>query len=386
MNSIETARIISAMLVIMICSTCSDGPKQDNPADQTTYDEVYGSQIPTKFEVDPFWPKRLPNNWILGEVAGVATDANDHVWIVQRPGTLDEREIGAIQSPQAAECCSPAPSVIEFDPNGNVLQAWGNPDTTQQWITLEHGIFIDQGGNVWISGAPDHVVLKFSNVGKLLLQLGEYGQTDGSNNTTLLGGPADIAVDTGANEVYIADGYGNRRVIVFDATSGEYKRHWGAYGEPPHDEDLPAYNPGEQPLKSFRNPVHALRISVDNLVYAADRVNNRIQVFNKDGSFVTESFVATETLGAGAVWDIELSPDPNQTYMYIADGMNMKVWILNRSSLEVIGSFGHGGRNAGQFGWIHNLAMDSKGNLYTTEVRPGKRIQKFRPVVDEALD
>ena len=184
----------------------------------------------------------------------------------------------------------PAPSVIELDPNGNVLQAWGSPDTTQQWITSEHGIFVDQDGNVWIGGSRDQVVLKFSNDGKLLLQLGEYGQTNGSNDASLLGGPADIAVDTGANEVYIADGYGNRRVIVFDATSGEYKRHWGAYGDPPHDDELPAYNPEDQPLKSFRNPVHSVRISVDNLVYAADRVNNRIQVFNKDGSLLRNHF------------------------------------------------------------------------------------------------
>ncbi len=205
----------------------------------------------------------------------------------------------------------------------------------------------------------------------------------GSNDTTNLSGPADIAVDKEANEVYIADGYGNRRIIVFDATSGYYKRHWGAYGELPHNDELPAYNPEDQPLKSFRNPVHAVRISNDNLVYVADRVNNRVQVFNKDGTFVTESFVAKETLGSGAVWDIDLSPDPNQTYMYVAGGMNMKVWILNRSNLEVIGSFGYGGRNAGQFGWVHNVAMDSKGNLYTTEVKPGKRIQKFRPVAND---
>jgi sugar lactone lactonase YvrE len=169
-------------------------------------------------------------------------------------------------------------------------------------------------------------------------------------------------------------------VIVFDATTGQYKRHWGAYGEVPNDGELPAYNPNDPPIKSFRSAVHSIGLSNDNLVYVADRANNRIQVFGKDGSFIKESFIAKETLGSGAVWDIELSPDPNQTYMYIADGMNMKVWILDRLSLAVVGSFGHGGRNAGQFGWIHNLAMDSKGNLYTSEVRPGKRIQKFKPV------
>ena len=276
------------------------------------------------------------------------------------------------------------PAVIEFDPEGNFLQAWGNPDTTRAWITNEHGIFVDHEDNVWIGGSSsnDQVVLKFSHDGELLLKIGEWGVTKGSNDTGHLGGPADIAVDPDANEVYIADGYGNRRVIVFDAISGEYKRHWGAYGEVPHDSELPDYDPNIQPIRSFRNPVHAVRLSNDNLVYAADRVNNRIQVFKKDGTFVQEFIIAKPTLGAGSVWDIELSPDEDQTYMYIADAMNRKVWILKRKNLEVIGSLGRGGRNAGEFGWIHNLAMDSKGNLYTTEVEPGKRIQKFRPVSD----
>ena len=378
-QSRQLTKLIGLILVAAIYSTCSDAPNQVDSGDNLTIDEDYITQAPTKFEVDPFWPQRLPNNWILGEVAGIAVDKNDHIWIVQRPATLDERELGARQNPPQGECCIPAPSVIEFDPEGKVLQAWGNPDTTQQWITLEHGIYVDSEDNIWIRGAADHVVLKFSNSGEQLLQLGDYGQTNGSNDTALLGGPADIAVDTEANEVYIADGYGNRRVIVFDATSGEYKRHWGAYGQTPDDQELPVYNPEEQPHKSFRNPVHGIRLSIDNQVYVADRINNRIQVFQKDGSFVRESIVAKETLGGGAVWDIELSPDPDQTYVYVADAMNTKVWVLNRGSLEVIGSFGHGGRNAGQFGWIHNLAMDSKGNLYTAEVRPGKRIQKFNP-------
>ncbi len=384
MNSKETVRFISAIFVIMICSMCSDGPKQGNPEEQKSKVEIYYSQKPTKFEVDPTWPKRLPNNWILGEVAGIATDANDHIRILQRPGTLNNREKGAMQDPQTAECCIAAPSVIEFDQEGNVIQAWGNPDTTRRWITVEHGIFVDQEENVWVGGSfGDHVVLKFSNSGEMLLQIGKYGHTNGSNDTELLGAPAEMAVDLEVNEVYVADGYLNRRVIVFDATSGSYKRHWGAYGDAPNDEKLPDYNPNDQPLKSFRSPVHSVKLSKDNLVYLADRVNNRIQVFKKDGSFVKEAFVAKKTLGSGAVWDIELSSDPNQTYMYIADGMNMKVRILNRANLEVIGTFGHGGRNAGQFGWVHNVAMDSKGNLYTAEVEPGKRIQKFRPVEND---
>lgn len=383
MNAHSIKRIVSPLLFTAIFSACLEQAKQNNSADPAIQDKHYTSQSPTKFKVDPFWPRRLPNNWILGEVAGIATDANDHVWILQRPRSVDDREKGAMQNPRTAECCATAPSVIEFDQEGNVVQAWGNPDTTQRWITMEHGIFVDDESNVWIGGSfGDHVVLKYSNDGDLLLQIGEYGKKNGSNDSTLLGAPADMAVDVEANEVYIADGYRNRRIIVLDATTGNYKRHWGAYGEPPHDDPLPAYDPESPPLKSFRSPVHAVCLSNDNLVYVADRANNRIQVFKKDGAFVSESFIAKETLGNGAVWDIELSKDLEQTKIYIADGMNMKVWILDRSSLKVIGSFGHGGRNAGQFGWIHNLAMDAHGNLFTAEVRPGKRVQKFKAVAD----
>lgn len=379
------AKLTIAILLIILCSSCTESHKEGRSAGNVNHGEISASNSPTEFAVDPFWPRALPNNWILGEVPGVAVDVNDHVWIIQRPHTLDEREIRATAKPSQAECCYPAPDVIEFDHDGHVIEAWGNPDTTRQWIANGHGIYVDDNGFVWISGShwtDDHIVLKLTKEGKQLLQIGQYGQTNGSNDTTLLGSPADIAVDTESNEVYIADGYRNRRIIVFDATTGAYKRHWGAYGERPHDNELPPYSPAEEPLRSFRSPVHAVCLSHDGLVYVADRTGDRIQVFHKDGTFVTESFVAKETLGGGSVWDIALSRDPGQTYMYIADGMNMKVWILNRSSLEIIGSFGHGGRNAGQFGWIHNLAMDSKGNLYTVEVAPGKRIQKFKPVAE----
>jgi hypothetical protein len=364
----------STTILLLILAACT---RQDHGASG----EAYVSQNPARFEVDPFWPKPLPNHWILGEVAGVATDARDHVWIVHRPKSLTDRETAASQRPPAAECCIPAPSVIEFDPDGNVVQAWGGQDSTRQWPAVEHGIFVDDDGNVWIGGnsAADQVVLKFSTDGKQLLQIGEWGVTKGSHDTSHLGRPADMAVDTVANEVYIADGYGNRRVIVFDSETGVYKRHWGAYGESVNDDELPPYNPLDKPLKFFRNPVHAVRLSADNLVYVADRTGDRIQVFRKDGTFVKESVIAGETLGMGSVWDIELSPDVNQTYLYVADGMNMKIRILERTTLSEVGSLGQGGRNAGQFGWVHNLAMDSKGNLYTGEVRPGMRVQKFRP-------
>ncbi len=370
MKSIPFLSVI--FVLALACST---------PTAETTSTEPYVSQAPTQFEVDPFWPKPLPNHWILGEISGVHVDANDHVWVLQRPGSLTERELGAAQNPAESECCVAAPSVIEFDSEGNVVQAWGRSDDTPVWFASEHGLFVDEEGNVWVGGnnEKDDVIVKFSRTGKPLLQIGEWGVSNGSNDTAHLGGPADIAVDNAAGEVYVADGYRNRRVIVFDANTGAYKRHWGAYGEKPDDTPLQPYVANETPIRSFRI-THSVRISRDNLVYVADRPNNRIQVFQKDGTFVREAFLAQHTLRTGAIWDITLSPDEEETYLYAADGMNMKVWILDRATLEVVGSFGRGGRMAGEFGWLHNIAMDSKGNMYAVEVIPGQRVQKFRPV------
>jgi DNA-binding beta-propeller fold protein YncE len=341
-------------------------------------DQVNSTGVPV-FDVDPHWPKPLPNNWILGQVAGVAVDARDHVWIVHRPLSLTPNEIGAAQQPPIADCCDPAPPVIEFDQEGNVVQAWGGSDTHAPWPDGEHGIYVDYQDNVWVgtSSAEGQVVLKFNRAGERLLQIGEFGQTGGSNDPALLGRPTDITVDPATNEVYVSDGYGNRRVIVFDAESGEYKRHWGAYGEPPDDAELEPYDPDAEPIRTYRNPVHSVRISNDDLVYITDRVSNRFQVFQKNGQYVTETFIAPSTLSMGSVWDIDFSPDAEQTYMYVADGTNNKVWILTRDNFEIVGQFGRNGRYAGQFHWLHSLAVDSHGNIYTGEVDTGMRVQRF---------
>jgi DNA-binding beta-propeller fold protein YncE len=364
-NDATTLAVLLALGSVLGALACSGGP-------------VTNSGVPT-FEVDPHWPLPLPNNWIIGQVSGVAVDSRDHVWIVHRPGSLTPNEIGSAQEPPISECCDPAPPVIEFDQQGNVVQAWGGLDTHDPWPNAEHGIFVDYQDNVWIasSGAAADVVLKYSSEGELLLQIGEIGQTGGSDNTSLLGGPTDIAVDASTNEVYISDGYGNRRVIVYDAESGEYKRHWGAYGETPDDGEFEPYDPDAEPLRTFRNPVHSVRISSDDLVYVSDRVGNRFQVFQKNGEYVTEEFIAPATLSMGSVWDIDFSPDAEQTYMYVADGTNNKVWILTRENFEIVGEFGRNGRYAGQFHWLHSLAVDSFGNIYTGEVDTGMRAQRF---------
>ncbi|MCY4119547.1 MAG: hypothetical protein OXG72_01320 [Acidobacteria bacterium] len=326
-----------------------------------------------QFRVDPFWPS-LPEDWMLGQAAGVAIDADDHVWLVHRPLTLDARQRG-----EEGMCCVPAPPVIEFAPDGTVLRSWGGPGEGYDWPASEHGIHIDHEGHVWIGGnaAGDAHILKFTADGEFLLQIGNPGQSRGSNDTENLGRPAGIRVDPEANEVYVADGYGNRRIIVFDADSGEYKRHWGAYGERPDDSELPPYDPDAEPIRHYRSPVHDVAIANDGLVYVADRTNDRLQVFRKDGTFLREAFVRPETLGSGSVSGVTLSIDPDQRWLFIPDGTNNVIWILDRESLEVVDHFGRLGKYAGQFYRLHNLAIDSEGNLYTTEVNVGQRIQKF---------
>ncbi len=343
------------------------------------------------FAVDPMWPKPLPNRWLVGAVVGVAVDSRDHVFIVHRPGTLQPNETRSIWGA--------APPVLEFDPEGNVVNAWGGPGSGYEWPDLEHGIHVDDDDNVWLAGGgpKDSQILKFTRQGKFLMQIGHKGQNAGSNDTENLGGAAHMMVDRSASELFVADGYVNHRVIVFDAGTGAYKRHWGAYGNKPDDsyfeeagEHLPSpfsgavqhenrpsqYDPEGPPAPQFRI-VHAVRISRDELLYVCDRTNDRIQVFRKDGTFVKEAFVARKTLGSGSVWDIAFSTDPAQTYLIVPDGTNQQIWILLRETLQVVTAFGGAGHWAGQFYGAHNIAADSKGNLYVTETYEGKRVQKF---------
>jgi DNA-binding beta-propeller fold protein YncE len=333
-----------------------------------------------RFQVDPSWPRPLPNNWIMGQASGVAVDDRDHVFVLQRPRSLTDDEKAATFKPPRTKCCVPAPPVLEFDADGQLVRAWGGPGQGYDWPETEHGINIDHKGFVWIggNGPRDGHVLKFTREGRFVLQIGKPGPQTTSGDLTRLGRPADTEVDPQTNEVYVADGYHNHRVIVFDADTGAYKRHWGAYGRTPTDDKLPPYDPAAPPAPQFGNPVHCVKISRDGLVYVCDRVNNRIQVFRKDGTFVKELVVARETLAQGSVWDLELWIDPKQTFLLNADGANNEVRTLRRETGAVVGAFGRNGRNAGEFHWVHNLAVDSKGNIYTTEVDTGKRAQKFR--------
>ena len=358
-----------------------------------------------RFEVDPLWPKPLPNHWVLGSVTGVAVDGQDHIWVTNRgTDSLGNNEKGAILNPPTG-CCVPAPQVLEFDQAGNLVSHWGGPGQGFDWPQSTGGITVDHKGNVWIAaagqpepasgraaGAPaaaggrgaasaaqrpqDAHVIKFSRTGQFLLQIGHAGKVEGSDSKTGLNRPAGVRVDPASNEVYVADGLGNHRVVAFDAESGAYKRHWGAYGDKPDDAVPGPYDPNAPPAKQFRT-VSCAAVAKDGLVYVCDRQNDRIQVFQKDGKFLRESFVSKSTLGDGSVWDIAFSSDPQQRFIYVADGHDKKVFILRRDTLEVVSSFGDGGRLAGQFYGVGSIAVDSKGNVYTGETYEGKRVQKF---------
>jgi len=387
-RSLVAGASVVALLVIMGIS--------QSVLERTAAAQNKGAVQAPRFEVDPLWPKPLPNHWILGSTIGVWVDTDDHVWIIHRStATLGNNE-KTLETKQG-ECCAGAPPILEFDQEGNLLRHWGGPGQGYEWPDSNHGIFIDYKGNVWIggNGGPDSHILKFTKDGKFLLQVGKKGArrkegagagnqegqvagfVGGSNDQVSFGRVAKIFVDAKANEAYIADGYLNKRVAVLDADTGKMKRYWGAYGNKPDDTPLPPYNPSNPPAQQFYNPVHCADMSVDRLIYVCDRVGDRLQVFTPEGKFVKEQWYAKNTLNAGSVWDIAFSKDAQQKYIFMADGVNEKVKVIDRQTLEELTTFGDGGRYPGQFYGVHSIAIDSKGNLYTTETYEGKRIQRF---------
>ena len=360
-------------------ATGACGGATDSDVDTTQSPATLATGSIPMFQVDASWPKEMPNLWILGSVTSVFVDSNDHVWITHLPETLTPEETSAVQDPPIGECCLPAPVVIEFDADGNVVQGWGDPSTqdVSELPRNAHGLFIDHNDNVWIGTFRHHRVMKFTRSGQLLMTIGEYDNNRGSNDTNFLGGPAGIWVDPEDNEVFIADGYRNRRVVVYDGDTGDYLRHWGAYGEVPDDSYSYAQEgPEGSPPLQF-STVHGVVGANDGLIYVADRRGNRIQVFQQNGEFVMEKIIAPETLASGSAFVIALSPDDNQEWLYLADGTNHKVWILHREDLEIVGQFGRGGRQVGQFLRPHGMGIDSHGNLYVGEASTGRRIQKF---------
>jgi sugar lactone lactonase YvrE len=362
--------LVSAACVAILIGAFGRGPAVELIAGQAAAD----SRVP-QFEYDPTWPKQpFPNNWIIGNVIGLDVDAKDHVWVLHRPATVTDQEKGASVGQPDAECCRAAPPVLELDAAGSLIQAWG-PAPGTPWVDSEHGISVDHKDNVWIGSPSDSLLLKFTRAGKFQMQIGEKGhKTPTSTDPKILGGPNGV-VDPVTNELYVADGYRNRRVIVFDADTGAFKRQWGAYGKPADDSVPWAFKPDGPPASQFQN-VTGVSISRDGLVYVCDRGNSRVQVFKKDGTFIKEQLISPRT-PRGTVDTIAFSPDPEQRYAYVADPRNMKIWILRRSDLQILGSFGRPGHFGGGFTSSAYVAVDSKHNLYVGEGQDGKRVQRF---------
>ena len=379
-----------------------------------------GDVMVPKFEVDPLWPKPLPNGWIIGQTIGAAVDAHDNVWIVHRPGSLEQKEVYATRN--ESDCCTAAPDVLEFDPKGNLLHHFGKADG-HDWPSSTHGITVDKDGNVWlgangagqpadyapgsaeqfaprrtpapvataVSGATagaeagggslcvqgkyhDSFILKFTPDGKFLGEIGTANGSRGSLDTHNVCGVATIRFIPGTNEIIAADGYGNHRVSVWDATTMQFKRMWGAYGKPPTDLAVPHYDVNSP---QFGNPVHCAQPSNDGLIYVCDRTNNRMQVFKTDGTYLKQYTMEVNTRGDGSIWEIAFSKDPAQKFMYISDGSNEKIHVFDRQTMKELYWFGGGGRQPGQFYAVHSIVTDSKGNIFTSETYRGQRVQKF---------
>ena len=407
MNDLKTLFVLAAPLGLFACSEVETATAETplapaaaaeaGPALIDAYSQRFADRPIPQFKVDPAWPE-IPSDLILGQMPGVAVDSHDNVWVIQRPNSLGFSDTGADREPPIAVCCKAAPHVVKFAQDGTFLSAWGGPeivpdiDGVEQWPANVHGIYVDENDTVWIggNGDNDHVVLNFTAEGEFIRQYGQREQTAGNFDRATLGNPADAHHDPEANELVIADGYINKRVIGFDTEANEFSRFFGAYAVAPDaetregtfDQSQASSNSdgGANPTaESFGDIVHCVNKGPDGLIYVCDRRNNRIQVFGKNDAgettFVKDIVVAAETGGTRSASDVAWSPDG--TYMYVADMMNGQVWILDAETHEFLGAVGRNGRYPGEFIWLHSVDVDSDGNLYTTEVSTGRRVQKF---------
>ncbi len=372
-NKNKTLQTI-AILVVGIVGTVACSP---SGLDETGSAQAGATvqQVP-QFRAEGSWPK-LPSQWVMAVVSSTWIDDQDHLWVLQRPSTLSDQE-----KPSAA------PPVLEFDANGNFVQGWGGPGVGYEWPQTEHGIYIDPKSFVWIGGnGNEDQILKFTRAGEFVMQIGEGGAPKTNSDTANLWRPADMFVHASTNELFVADGYGNKRVIVFDADTGAFKRMWGAFGSVPADDPpLPGEPMGPDGASQFMPPVHAVKVSTDGLVYVADRGGRRVQIFTIDGKFVDQVFIGREChapdCGNGqTAAGLAFSPDPEQRYLYVANRSQAQIMVFDRKTLDFLDGFGSWGSGAGQFGTLHHLSVDSTGNLYTAEVTPlkpeNRRVQKF---------
>jgi len=365
-----TLRSWPTLCALLVLALCLD----DNARAQS-------SKRPPEFKVDPTWPT-IPNNWVLGEVTSISVDRHDNIWVLHVPQSVPE-----------AQRVNAAPPVLEFDSKGKLLKSWGGPQNGAQWLGREHGIFVDANDFVWIGGragwprattpgVSDDMIMKFTTAGKLVMQIGMSGASTGNLDTANVHQATDVFVDTKAREVYAADGYGNKRVIVFDSETGKFKRMWGAFGSAPpatFGPNLPTPQPQTTPdgPPEFGLP-HAIKVSSDGIVYVADRINNRIQMFTRDGKFLKQVRVTNEGSDVVPVpAGFAFSPDAKQQFLYVVDSGPMRVVIFDRQTMTQIGVVGSKGKDAGQFDIVHHMAADSKGNLYTAEIVNNRRAQKF---------
>jgi len=331
--------------------------------------------------VDPNWPT-IPNNWVLGEVTSISVDKQDHIWVLHVPQSIPD-----------TQRANAAPPVLEFDQSGKLLTSWGAPADGSPWPGREHGIFVDDNNFVWIGGragwprattpgVSDDMILKYTTAGKFVMQIGKSGQSKGNLDTDNVHQATDVFVDTRAKEVYAADGYGNKRIIVFDSETGKFKRMWGAFGnQPPATFAANAATPQPQTTpdgpQEFGLP-HAIKVSRDGVVYLADRINNRVQLFTREGKFLKQ--VRLTNAGSDVVpvpAGFAFSPDAKQQYLYVVDSGPMRVVIFDRATMTAIGSVGMRGPKPGDFDIVHHMAADSKGNLYTAEIVTNRRAQRF---------
>jgi DNA-binding beta-propeller fold protein YncE len=325
-----------------------------------------------RFEVDPSWPKLFPKLWVTGDVAGTCIDAQDHVFIVNRNNL----------TPDEQKNSHPSPPVMEFDPEGNVVNSWGDRKILPSGSL--HGCTVDGEGNVWLGGSGDGIIQKYTHDGsKLLLQIGTRGQLDTSNGKpngnamnsshTMMNKPACIAIDPANGDIYVSDGYGNKRVVVFDK-EGHFLRQWGQQGTVTQTEA------GVGGV--FLDTVHCVAIDNAGLVYVCDRKGDRVEVFDKMGTFKKNIYIKKGTGYirdlAGSAWWVAFSRDPGQKYMYVSDGGNEVVWTLDHSTGEILSGFGQPGHQVGNFSFLHTIAIDSQGNLIAGETINGRRVQKFK--------
>jgi DNA-binding beta-propeller fold protein YncE len=336
---------------------------------------------PPMFEVDASWPV-VPNNWVLGEVSSIAVDGRDHIWVLHRPRSIP-----------ADKRANAAPPVLEFDTSGKLLGSWGGDGDGFDWPEREHGITVDAKGFVWISGnggwpkptaagSGDDMILKFTPQGKLVFQIGKRGQSSGNTDMMNVHQPADAFVHAATNELYVADGYGNQRVVVFDAATGKFKRMWGAFGNMPPaamapNPPTPQPNQGGPDGPPQFGLVHAVKVSNDGIVYVADRTNNRIQTFTTMGKYLRQVRLAQQGTVTPVPAGFAFSQDKQQRFLYVVDSGPMQVAVFDRQSLMQIGTIGMRGPKPGDFDIVHHMAADSKGNLYTAEIVTNRRAQKF---------